>query len=232
MTFWEITRKDLILFRRDGRALGMLLAFPLLFIMIIGATTGKLLGWKAENQILKLGFVDRIDYDEIAGENERQELQNIVTASVNRIQRRTGFRIRKLDETEYREFVDGGKVDGKELNAVLIFGPEFQNRLNALNVADVLTTGGGRLAAGLGSLGCRLDTRLKDDSSTRSIIESTLLGDVVDHLQDLVDLADLGAQGCHDLGGFCGCVLDLVDAVDRFVDGLDAVVGCLGHLFG
>lgn len=38
---------------------------PLVFITIIGLTTGKLLGWSDSNKIIKIALYDKIDYDNI-----------------------------------------------------------------------------------------------------------------------------------------------------------------------
>jgi ABC-2 type transport system permease protein len=65
MKAWEITRKDLRILLRDSRALFVLLVLPLVFITIIGLTMGKLLGWKNTNQVLKVGVVDAVAYDQI-----------------------------------------------------------------------------------------------------------------------------------------------------------------------
>jgi ABC-2 type transport system permease protein len=65
MKAWEITKKDLRILLRDARALFVLLVLPLVFITIIGLTMGKLLGWKNTNQVLRVGVVDAIAYDQI-----------------------------------------------------------------------------------------------------------------------------------------------------------------------
>jgi ABC-2 type transport system permease protein len=65
MKAWEITKKDLRILLRDARALFVLLVLPLVFITIIGLTMGKLLGWKNTNQVLKVGVVDAVAYEQI-----------------------------------------------------------------------------------------------------------------------------------------------------------------------
>ena len=61
MGFLEITRKDLLLLVRDRRALVVLLLLPMAFICILGLSTGRLLGWRNDNQLLKLGVVDNCE---------------------------------------------------------------------------------------------------------------------------------------------------------------------------
>lgn len=67
MKSWEITKKDIRLLVRDARAVFVLLVLPMVFITIIGLTMGKLFGWRNTNQILKIGVVNSIAYDEIGG---------------------------------------------------------------------------------------------------------------------------------------------------------------------
>jgi ABC-2 type transport system permease protein len=62
---WIITAKDLYLLSRDRRSFAVLLLLPLVFIVIIGLTTGKLLGWRSSNQMLKIALVDQVDYEGI-----------------------------------------------------------------------------------------------------------------------------------------------------------------------
>ena len=61
------TEKDIRLLLRDARAVFVLLVLPLVFITIIGLTMGKLFGWRNTNQILRIGVVNAIDYDQIGG---------------------------------------------------------------------------------------------------------------------------------------------------------------------
>ena len=83
MRFWNIVQKDVILLVRDSRALFVLVVFPLVFITIIGLTTGKLLGWKNENQILKIGVIDRTNYAELEDETDRRRARNMAMKMVN-----------------------------------------------------------------------------------------------------------------------------------------------------
>jgi ABC-2 type transport system permease protein len=65
MKFWIITKKDLRLLVRDRRALIVLVVLPLIFITIIGLTTGKLMGWTSSNTVLRIVLIDKTDYDSI-----------------------------------------------------------------------------------------------------------------------------------------------------------------------
>src|SRR4051794_4724307 len=65
MGAWQVTKKDLWLLVRDRRTLAILVVLPLVFITIIGLSTGKLLGWQAENQKLKIVLLNQ-DTGELA----------------------------------------------------------------------------------------------------------------------------------------------------------------------
>src|SRR3972149_6077712 len=65
MQAWEITKKDLRLLARDRRALIVLVILPLIFITIIGLTTGRMMGWNNSNTLLKIALADNVVYEEI-----------------------------------------------------------------------------------------------------------------------------------------------------------------------
>jgi ABC-2 type transport system permease protein len=176
MTFWEITRKDLILLARDARALFVLVAFPLLFITIIGLTTGQLLGWKSENQVLKIGVIDNMDYSSIVDEDDRQLARNMSAKIINRIGSGEGRRARVLRVDENYQTL----LDDDELDAVLEIGPRFFERVKSLEPEDIANPKKGRLNEGLGGFDMSLHSNLKEDSSTRSTIQELLLYNTVE----------------------------------------------------
>jgi ABC-2 type transport system permease protein len=122
MSAWNIAAKDLYLLLRDRRTFAVLLLLPLVFIVIIGLTTGKLLGWRSTNQKLRIVAVDAIDYDAIGSEAflagpgddasssktfsaadrnaERQVARHIVADVLNGIQKLPGIDVRPLSELE------------------------------------------------------------------------------------------------------------------------------------
>ncbi len=118
MTAWNIAAKDLYLLLRDRRTFAVLLLLPLVFIVIIGLTTGKLLGWRSTNQKLRIVAVDAIDYDAIGSsqflatstdeasgsqelsaaerEAERKTARHIVADVLNGIQTAPGIDVQML----------------------------------------------------------------------------------------------------------------------------------------
>jgi ABC-2 type transport system permease protein len=58
MGFWRITVKDLCLIMKDRGALYTLLALPIVFIAILGASTGQLLTTHDQAKLVKIGIVN------------------------------------------------------------------------------------------------------------------------------------------------------------------------------
>lgn len=142
MRAWQITKKDLWVLCRDRRTLVILLALPLVFITILGFSTGQLLGWRNENQLLKIVVVDE-DHGEMARE--------VIAA----LDKRDGLRVFHATAREQGEkLLD----DGDYLAAVFI-APDFHDHVEELSIGDILDTTDGKLAAGLESLGMELEYR-------------------------------------------------------------------------
>ncbi|VAX38397.1 hypothetical protein MNBD_PLANCTO02-887 [hydrothermal vent metagenome] len=79
MKLWYITKKDILLQLRDSRALIVLIALPLIFIAIIGLSTGKLLGWSDSNQVLKIVYIDNIDYENIGTKKFKMDVERVLS---------------------------------------------------------------------------------------------------------------------------------------------------------
>jgi ABC-2 type transport system permease protein len=167
MPFWEIAKKDLILLARDARGLFTLVAFPLIFITIIGLTTGKLLGWKNENQVLKIAVVDRVDYSAILDPVERRKAVNIQRKIINGLRGGRGRRAELLQPDADVKAL----LDREEWDAILVLGPAFYSRVQALDPDGVFTGESSLQNQRLKDLDVELRSNLSEDSGTRSIIE-------------------------------------------------------------
>ena len=66
MNAWQITLKDLRLLQRDRRTLFILVALPLIFITILGLSTGQFLTMQDKNQLIQIAIVNA-DPGELAG---------------------------------------------------------------------------------------------------------------------------------------------------------------------
>lgn len=142
MRAWYIAQKDLYVLGRDRRTLTILLALPLVFITILGASTGELLGWRNENQMLKIAIVNE-DGGEMAAELVRT-LQD---------KHRDGLDVSiAKDRPEAQRMVE----DRGYLAAVMI-GGDFTNRVEDLSLGDILDTRKGKLHGGLKSLNVDLE---------------------------------------------------------------------------
>ncbi|MCA9068284.1 MAG: ABC transporter permease [Planctomycetaceae bacterium] len=189
MGFWEITKKDLKLLVRDRRTTALLVVLPLVFITIIGATTGKLLGWKRSNQVLRIGYLDSVDYmavntpfdDELYPEEEAAErvrVKNLISRIINGLQEGEGVELYPAKDREELDKMMDGQVT-EEVNVGLVFGPDFYEKLQALGPGDIFGgTKNGRLKDGLPSLSIELVSD-QPNSSSYTIVERLVMGEVV-----------------------------------------------------
>ncbi|MFQ5731095.1 MAG: ABC transporter permease, partial [Planctomycetaceae bacterium] len=169
MPFWEVAKKDLLLLRRDLRALFILVAFPLLFITIIGLTTGKLLGWKSGNQVLKIGVIDRVEYKDISDTDDRRIARNMTWKILNGLRSGKGRRVTLLES----DVDPDAALDEDDYDAILEIGPNFFVKVGKLKPEQVADL------KGLTSLDMQLHTKVAGNSGTRSIIEELLLDHTV-----------------------------------------------------
>lgn len=197
---WHITLKDVALLLRDRRTLAVLVALPVAFIAIIGLTSGKFLSLQNSGKILKIAVVDRVDYDAIGSaefldadgrtlpdaerQRQRKQARNLLVKIVNRVQGQPGVKVMtvrnwrsELDDADLPEddlaAAESLTGDGK-LNAAVVFGPAFYERVFKLTPAAFADPDGGGLADGPSAVD--VDTLLGDASAgTASGVEAMLL---------------------------------------------------------
>ncbi|MEX2286063.1 MAG: ABC transporter permease [Planctomycetaceae bacterium] len=185
MRGWQIVKKDLRLMLRDRRALATLVVLPLIFITIIGLTTGQLLGWSDRNKLLKIAFVDETDPNELAEQVAEMQLPPIQTRLIrarnmnalaklhNRLQKRDGWEVvRSSRETAER------MMEKEKVNAVLVIGHDFFQRMDELGPRDVLYPDKGKLKDKLSSLDITLESK-NPDSTTHALVEEGIFGAVL-----------------------------------------------------
>lgn len=135
MAIRPIVRKDLLILMRDRRALAVLLVMPMVFIAILGFSTGRLLGWQSENARLRLAVVDESGHE-------------LVPLIIDRLEVHEGMDLVPVEPWQAaRRLVDRGEV-----TTAIRFGQAFGGRVAVLELRDVLDPQGGRLAGGLESL--------------------------------------------------------------------------------
>jgi len=207
MNAWEITKKDLRLLVRDRRALIVLVVLPLIFITIIGLTTGRLMGWNNANTVLKIALVDDIDYDAIgkapppafpddepadaaASQTADSEAPAPLTDEERVLEHKLTRnlvvkifnRIQARDGFEVREFATAEEAIREsqhgDVNAALIIGPEFYYRVKELVPSDVLDRSENETPGGvMKRIGITLHSA-NEASSTHSAIEEVVWANV------------------------------------------------------
>lgn len=140
MGAWEITKKDLRLILKDRGALYTLLALPVVFIAILGVSTGQLITTHESSKLVKVGLVDE-DGGEVA-ERIFHDLSQIGGLQVEKVVDR--------DEATIR------LQDGRS-SVVVFLGGDFQNRIDALNMGDVIDMEHGKLAQGLPAIDMQVE---------------------------------------------------------------------------
>lgn len=142
MGAWQITKKDLRLLIRDRRALAVLIAFPLAFIGILGLSAGEMLGWRRENQQLRIAAVN-------------QDRGDVSQQLLARLQALDGVALSEaVSLEEARE-----QLDDHEASVILVLGRDFQRKIDRLSTGDVLALRDGRLCCGLDAFDMRLEYR-------------------------------------------------------------------------
>ena len=232
MKSWVIASKDLRLLFRDRRALTVLVLLPLIFITIIGLTTGKLLGWQKSNQILVIAAVDEVDYKKIEeldlasdGETEtrlRELLPNIDKPEDERNwlfkeAQRTAMRnlvtkilngLQEKPGIEIREIATEDEAkrlcEIEEVTAYLIIKPEFPEEVGSLRPRDLMHPDQGKLQGDLGNIGVYLGSR-EPDASTTVTIRNVVFSEVWKKLSPIVMCENNFLRGNRGVGiqGMC-----------------------------
>ncbi len=196
MGFLEITRKDLLLLVRDRRALVVLLLLPMAFICILGLSTGRLLGWRNDNQLLKLGVVDNCESRHSGLIIERMQAINGIKT----------VRVASLIEVEKQ-------LNDRDLTAAVIIGEDFESRVEILKPQDIFDVSDARMKINLEDVDSRILSRpaaamvqsvvdqlvlfctlqaVLPDSARRSAVQSTVVDLLMGTSSD--DEPDVGSK--------------------------------------
>jgi ABC-2 type transport system permease protein len=157
MGFLEITRKDLLLLVRDRRALVVLLALPMAFICILGLSTGRLLGWRNDNQLLKLGVVD----------NCESRHSGLIIDRMQAIDGIKTVRVASLDEVETQ-------LNDRDLTAAVVIGEDFESRVEILKPQDIFDVSEARMKIDLTDVDIRILSR-PAAAMVQSVVEQLAL---------------------------------------------------------
>ncbi len=142
MAAWQITRKDLLLLLKDKRAVVVLLVLPLLFISIVGMSTGQFLTRDDESQRFRILVVDRND----------SELSHQLVQTLQRH--------REMSVTVVASAADASAtLQRGDASMLITIGAEFENRAGELRISEVFNSDTGPLAGGPEALDLKLETR-------------------------------------------------------------------------
>ena len=142
MSAWQITRKDLLLLLKDKRAVVLLIVLPLLFISIVGMSTGQFLTRDDDSQRFRILVVDKCDVDLshelVAALQKHRELLVTVVPS----------------PTDANDTLQRG-----DASMLITIGKDFEARAEDLQISDVFNSETGPLADGPAALDLSLETR-------------------------------------------------------------------------
>lgn len=141
MGAWEITVKDLRLILKDRGALYTLLALPVVFIAILGVSTGQLITTHEASKLLKVGLVDQVNSE--LSEHVFNDLSSIGGLKVDKV--------RDRDEALLR------LQDGRS-SVVVMLGKNFDERIADLDLSDVFDTSHGKLSKGLAAVDMQVES--------------------------------------------------------------------------
>ena len=141
MGAWEITIKDLRLILKDRGALYTLLALPVVFIAILGVSTGQLITTHDQANLVKIGVVDESDTEQSAA-----VFQNLSTIGGLKVDK-----VKSRDEAQLR-------LQNGRSSVVVIFGKEFSEKIDDLELSDVFDSEHGKLKKGLSALDMEVES--------------------------------------------------------------------------
>lgn len=161
MAAWHITLKDLQLLTQDKRALVLLLVLPLLFISIVGMSTGQFLTKEENSERFRIVVVDQSGSETsgklLAELRERPEL---------------------FVETVASHDAANDALRNGDTSLVLTIGPQFEERVEEVRVSDIFNTKEGLTATGPASLDLDFETK-PNSAGIGKLLEGVMFSQVV-----------------------------------------------------
>ena len=142
MSAWHITVKDLLLLSRDKRALVLLLVLPLMFISIVGMSTGQLLTRDENSERFKIVVVDQ---------NNSETSRDLV----NELSKKPELLITTVPSRVSADDL----VRSGDASLILVVGPKFEELVEDIRVSDIFNSKDGPAAAGLAALDLEVVTK-------------------------------------------------------------------------
>jgi len=199
MNIWNIAAKDLLLLVRDRRALVVLIALPLVFIAIIGMSTGKMLGWRNRNEQLRLAVFDEWSRVQAGGgkagtaaadppiaDSDEEPIdepagEELVPAILKRLEQHNGVEVTVVDSFDAARAL----VSEEHYAAAIRIGPRFLENVDKLLPGDVFDAEASGLATSLDMYDIHLETTdppTNASALTRLILQGDVMGVVAPYV--------------------------------------------------
>jgi ABC-type Na+ efflux pump permease subunit len=121
MLIWTLAKKDLRLLLRDPRAMVVLLAMPLIFILVLGVSLGEGFGQKPDDRLrISVVDLDKPFYDKVTKKDitwSKTVMEDLAQTA--------GIRVEVIPSLAEAEEL----VGGSQRAAVLVFGPQFSEKV-------------------------------------------------------------------------------------------------------
>jgi len=199
MNTWHIAAKDLLLLVRDRRALVVLIALPLVFIAIIGMSTGKMLGWRNRNEQLRLAVFDEWSRthagqkpaaaeqeaptdgsaEDTAADDETEtdgppSGEALVPEILKRLEEHKGVEVTLVDSFQAAQSL----VVDEHYTAAIQIGPQFLENVDKLLPGDVFDAENSGVATNLDMYDIHVETS-KPPTNASALTQLILQGDVM-----------------------------------------------------
>ena len=161
MSAWYITLKDFQLLAKDKRALVLLLILPLMFISIVGMSTGQFLTRDDNAERFKIVVVDE-------GATETSK------AFIEDLRKQPELALSTAQSND--DAVDA--LRRGDASMILTIGREFQSRVEDVRISDIFNTKEGLTAAGPSALDLKFDMKA-NSAGIGKLLEAVLFSQVV-----------------------------------------------------
>src|SRR5689334_23021091 len=123
MVTWILAKKDLRLLLRDPRAVVVLVAMPLIFILVLGMSLGETFGQKPDDR-LRISIVD-LDQGYTAPDEPAEQHHQWSKVVERDLAQTAGIRVEVIPTLEEAQQL----VRDSRRSAVLVFGNDFSERM-------------------------------------------------------------------------------------------------------
>ena len=162
MSAWNITAKDLLLLSRDNRALVLLLVLPLMFISIVGMSTGQLLTRDDNSEQFRIVAVDQSNTE--TSRDLLAELSKKPEVAIKTV----------ATQDAAREILRNG-----DASLILEIGSEFETRVDDMRVSDLFNPSDESPTSGLAALDLSVETKANSAGVGRlleAVVRSQVIG--------------------------------------------------------